>query len=54
MAADVARFLARQPVSAHRERPGEVLRRWYARYEAPILLVVAYLLLRILFWVWPR
>ncbi len=54
MAGDVARFLARQPVSAHRERPGEVLRRWYARYEAPILLVVAYLLLRILFWVWPR
>jgi eukaryotic-like serine/threonine-protein kinase len=54
MAVDVERFLAGQPVAAHRERVGEALRRWYARYEAPFLLVVAYLLLRFLFAVWPR
>jgi serine/threonine protein kinase len=54
LASDIERFMARQAVAAHRERPGERLRRWYARYEAPILLVVAYLLLRVLFAVWPR
>lgn len=54
LAVEIERFLAREAVSAYREPPIERLRRWYARYEAPILLVAAYLLLRVLFAIWPR
>jgi hypothetical protein len=54
LAAEIERFLAREAVSAYREPPIERLRRWYARYEVPILLVAAYLLLRVLFAIWPR
>lgn len=54
LAADVERFLAREPVAAHRERLFELIGRWYSKYETPILLVLVYLLLRALFLVWPR
>ena len=54
LAADVERFLARQPVLAHREGLSDRLQRWGARHETAIYLVVAYLLLRALFAVWPR
>jgi serine/threonine protein kinase len=54
LAADVERWLAREPVRAHREGPLEWTRRFVARYDAAILLVVTYLLLRVLFVVFSR
>lgn len=46
---DVTRFLDGEPVRAHRETPLERISRWYTRYQTAILLVVAYLTLRLLF-----
>jgi serine/threonine protein kinase len=48
LAADVRRFSAALPVEAHRESPLERLQRVGRRYRIPILLVTAYLLIRIL------
>jgi len=48
LAADVERFLDRAPVAAHRETAGEKLGRWFRRYQAAVLLVVAYLVLRLI------
>jgi serine/threonine protein kinase len=46
LAADLARFRNRDPVSAYRESLGERLVRTYRRYELPILLLVAYVVMR--------
>ncbi|HEY1909724.1 MAG TPA: serine/threonine-protein kinase [Vicinamibacterales bacterium] len=48
LAADVSRFLAGDAVGAHRERLLDRLARFGRRYRLPILLVVAYLIVRIL------
>lgn len=48
-AADVAAFLDGLPVAAYREPVSERLARLYGRYQTPILLVVAYLVMRLLF-----
>jgi serine/threonine-protein kinase len=48
LAADLARYLAGLPVSAHRESPLERARRFAAKHEVAILLVLAYALMRIL------
>src|SRR5207245_5409627 len=48
LAADVERFLAGQPVQAYPESVGERVRRLAVRYRAPLLLVAAYLLMRVL------
>ena len=47
LAAEVERFLDGSPVTAHRETVAERLARWYKRYQAAVLLVVAYLVLRL-------
>lgn len=49
LAADVARFLDGEPVRAYRETLPERLARVYHRYQTPILLVLAYLTMRLLF-----
>ena len=45
---DVARFLADLPVSAYAERPLEQVRRLAAKYRTPLVLVLAYLVMRAL------
>jgi serine/threonine-protein kinase len=49
LADDVARYLDAQPVEAYREPLLEKGRRIIAKYQTPILLVLAYLAMRILF-----
>lgn len=49
LAADVTRFLDAQPVSAHREGWLERAGRLYQKYQTAILLVLAYLAMRLLF-----
>ncbi len=46
LGADVARFAARLPVSAYRENIWERAARLFVRYRTPILLVLAYLVMR--------
>jgi len=46
LGADVARFSARLPVSAYRENIWERAVRLFVRYRTPILLVLAYLVMR--------
>lgn len=48
LAADVMRFLSHSAVAAYREGPYDRLRRLAWKYRAPILLVLAYLVMRIL------
>jgi len=54
LAADVTRFLNGQAVAAHREGLPERLVRWAWWYRAPILIIVAYLLMRGLLAFWQR
>ena len=46
LAADVTRFRNQEPVSAYRESVVERALRLYRRYELPILLLVAYVVMR--------
>ncbi|MGH9722094.1 MAG: serine/threonine-protein kinase [Bryobacteraceae bacterium] len=46
LAADVMRFADRMPVSAYRENVAEQAARLFARHKTPILLVLAYLVMR--------
>ncbi len=48
LAADVARFLAQSAVAAYREGPFDRLRRLAWKYRTPLLLILAYLMMRIL------
>jgi serine/threonine protein kinase len=54
LAADVRAWLDAAPVSAYRERPWEKLARFYRRNEALILLLLAYLVVRMIILVWRR
>jgi len=55
LAADVARYLDSQPVSAHRENVFERVARWTRRNLALVAIVVAYLIMRaIVFLVFKR
>jgi len=49
LSADVGRFLDAQPVQAHRETWSERAGRFYRTYQTAILLVLAYLTMRLLF-----
>ena len=49
LARDVAAFRAGDPVSVYRENVFERLRRFAVRYSTPILLVLAYLIMRVTF-----
>lgn len=46
LATDLDRFRNHDPVEAYRESPGERAVRLYRRYELPILLLLAYVLMR--------
>jgi serine/threonine protein kinase len=48
LAAEVERFLAARPVQAYPEGPVERARRLAVKYRTPLLLVAAYLLMRVL------
>jgi hypothetical protein len=48
LAADVARFRERQAVSVHAEGPLERTVRFIRTYQTPILLVLAYIVMRAL------
>jgi serine/threonine protein kinase len=52
LAADVVRFRDGQPVEAYRESAIERLVRVYRRYRLPILLVLAYMTMRVLLLLW--
>jgi serine/threonine protein kinase len=52
MAADVARFRNQDPVAAYRESATERMVRLYRRYELPILLLVAYVVMRLVLLIW--
>lgn len=52
LARDVSSFRNQEPVEAYRESPGERLVRVYRRYELPVLLVLAYVLMRAGLLIW--
>jgi serine/threonine-protein kinase len=52
LSADVARFLDGAPVLAHRESLAERAGRLYLKYQTPIILVLSYLAMRLLFLLW--
>jgi serine/threonine protein kinase len=52
LSADLARFREQEPVAAYRESPVERLVRVYRRYELPILLLMAYVVMRFVLLVW--
>ena len=52
LAADLARFRNQDPVEAYRESALERIVRLYRRYELPILLIVAYIVMRFVLLVW--
>ena len=54
LADDVSRFLDGAPVSAHRENLWERCLRFYRRYQAAILLIAMYLLMRTLFGIYSH
>lgn len=52
LAADLARFRAGERVEAHAENAAERIVRVYRRYELPILLLVAYIVMRFALLIW--
>ena len=54
MARDVGRFRNGEPVDAYPESLLERVGRIYRRYEVPILLVVAYMMMRVILLLWLR
>lgn len=54
VAEDIARYRAGAAVAAYRERQIDRLGRWISTYRTPILLVLAYILMRTLIAWWPR
>jgi serine/threonine protein kinase len=48
LAVDVGRFLEGEPVTAYRENPLETAMRWTARHQTLVLLLLAYLVMRVL------
>lgn len=52
LSADLARFRNQDPVQAYRESIGERAVRLYRRYELPVLLLLAYVVMRFALLVW--
>ncbi len=52
LSADVVRFLNQDPVAAYRESAAERIVRLYRRYELPILLLLAYVVMRFVLLAW--
>src|SRR5262245_15713254 len=53
LSADVSAFLLGRPVAAHREGPLEWVSRQALRYRTPLVLVLAYLAMRLALIFWP-
>jgi serine/threonine protein kinase len=54
LARDLGRFRNGEPVDAYRESIAERVIRTYRRYEVPILLMVAYMVMRVMLILWLR
>jgi serine/threonine protein kinase len=54
LARDLGRFRNGDPVDAYRESLFERVLRVYRRYEVPVLLVVAYMIMRVILLLWLR
>jgi len=54
MSDDVLRYLDGEPVSAYRENALEVASRWLLRHRALVVLVAAYLVMRVIVFFWMR
>jgi serine/threonine protein kinase len=54
LAADVARYLDAQPVSAHRENVFERMARWTRRNVALVAIVIAYIVMRVIVFLWLK
>jgi serine/threonine protein kinase len=54
LAADVARYLAGQRVQAYPERWFDTARRWVVNYQTAIVLVLAYLIMRVILLFWAK
>jgi serine/threonine protein kinase len=52
LAQDVSRYREGDPVGAHKENPVERLQRVYRRYQLPIVLVLAYVMMRLVLLLW--
>jgi serine/threonine protein kinase len=52
LAGDVVRFRDGEPVVAYRESPVERLARLYRRYQLPVLLILAYVIMRLVLLLW--
>ncbi len=52
LARDVSRFRDGEPVTAYQESPGERVARLYRRYQLPIVLVLAYIIMRLALLLW--
>ena len=52
LAADLSRYRNQQPVEAYRESAAEKIVRLYRRYELPILLLLAYIVMRFVLLIW--
>jgi hypothetical protein len=52
LARDIVRFRDGDPVSAYRERAFERVARLYRRYQLPVLLVLAYIIMRLVLLLW--
>jgi hypothetical protein len=49
---DVTRYLDGQPVSAHRENVVEMIARWFLRNQALVTIVLAYIVMRVIVFLW--
>lgn len=54
LAADVLRFLDQEPVSAYRESMLERAGRWIGRHRALLTLIAAYIVMRVIVFLWIR
>jgi hypothetical protein len=52
LSADIGRYLAQLPVAAYRETLLDTGRRLFVKYRTAILLVVAYLIVRVMLLFW--
>ena len=54
LAEDVFRYLDQEPVSAYRENVAERAGRWLTRHRALVTLMAAYIVMRVIVFLWMR
>jgi hypothetical protein len=54
LADDVLRYLDQEPVSAYRESIAERIVRWITRHRALLTLMAAYIVMRVIVFIWMR